>query len=50
VTAARADHDRLHLGLDCAVGGTYDRVRAVHDLTGHVMPGYGFDRNAEYSA
>lgn len=50
VTAARVDRGRLHPGLDCAVGGPYDRLRAVHDLIGHVMTGYGFDRNAEYSA
>jgi hypothetical protein len=50
VTAARVDRDRLHPGLDCAVGGPYDRLRAVHDIVGHVMTGYGFDRDAEYSA
>jgi hypothetical protein len=50
VTAARADRDRLHPALDCAAGGAYDRFRAVHDLVGHVMTGYGFDRDAEYSA
>jgi hypothetical protein len=50
VTAARADRDRLHPLLDCAVAGPYDRLRAVHDIVGHVMTGYGFDRDAEYSA
>jgi hypothetical protein len=50
VTAARVDRDRLHPELDCAVGGAYDRLRAVHDIVGHVMTGYGFDRDAEYSA
>lgn len=50
VTAARADRDRLHPELDCAIAGPYDRLRAVHDITGHVMTGYGFDRDAEYSA
>ena len=50
VTAARVDHHRLHPGLDCAVGGPYDRLRAVHDIVGHVMTGYGFDRDGEYSA
>jgi hypothetical protein len=50
VTAARLDRDRLHPGLDCAVAGAYDRLRAVHDIIGHVMTGYGFDRDAEYSA
>jgi len=50
VTAARVDRDRLHPALGCAVAGPYDRFRAVHDIVGHVMTGYGFDRNAEYSA
>ena len=50
VTAARVDRDRPHPGLDCAVGGPCDRLRAVHDIVGHVMTGYGFDRDAEYSA
>ena len=50
VTAARVDRDRLHPGLDCGFGGPYDRLRAVHDIVGHVMTGYGFDRDAEYSA
>jgi hypothetical protein len=50
VTAARVDRDRLHPGLDCAVAGPYDRLRAVHDIVGHVMTGYCFDRDAEYSA
>jgi hypothetical protein len=50
VTAARTDRDRPHPALDCAMGGPYDRLRAVHDIVGHVMTGYGFDRDAEYSA
>jgi hypothetical protein len=50
VTSARVDRDRLHPALDCAAGGAYDRFRAVHDIVGHVMTGYVFDRNAEYSA
>jgi hypothetical protein len=50
VTAARADRERLHPALDCAAGGPYDRLRAVHDIVGHVMTGYGFDRDGEYSA
>ena len=50
VTAAAVDRDRLHPLLDCAVGGVYDRFRAVHDIVGHVATGYGFDRHGEYSA
>jgi hypothetical protein len=50
ITVARADRERLHPALDCAAGGSYDRLRAVHDIVGHVMTGYGFDRDGEYSA
>jgi hypothetical protein len=50
ITVARADRDRLHPALDCTEGGPYDRLRAVHDIVGHVMTGYGFDRDGEYSA
>jgi hypothetical protein len=50
ITAARADRERLHPALDCSAGGPYDRLRAVHDIVGHVMTGYGFDRDGEYSA
>jgi hypothetical protein len=50
ITVARADRDRLHPALDCTAGGPYDRLRAVHDIVGHVMTGYGFDRDGEYSA
>ncbi|MGX7680296.1 hypothetical protein ACSMXN_15490 [Jatrophihabitans sp. DSM 45814] len=50
VTAARVERNRLHPALDCGIGGAYDRLRAVHDIVGHVMTGYGFDRDAEYSA
>jgi hypothetical protein len=50
VTAASAERDRLHPALDCAIAGGYDRMRAVHDLVGHVLTGYGFDRDSEYSA
>jgi hypothetical protein len=50
ITVARADRDRLHPALDCTAGGPYDRLRAVHDIVGHVMTGYGFNRDGEYSA
>lgn len=42
--------DRAHPLLGCEPGGAYDRLRAVHDLIGHVATGYGFDQNGEYSA
>jgi hypothetical protein len=50
VAAAGCDRDRLHPTLDCAVGGAYDRFRAVHDLLGHVSTGLGFSRYDEYAA
>jgi hypothetical protein len=48
MTAAPAD--RAHPLLDGAVGGSHSRLRAVHDLIGHVATGYGFDADGEYSA
>jgi hypothetical protein len=42
--------DRAHPLLGSEVGGAYHRLRAVHDLIGHVATGYGFDRDGEYSA
>jgi hypothetical protein len=50
VAAAGCHRDRLHPLLDCAVGGSYDRFRAVHDLLGHVNTGLGFSRYDEYAA
>lgn len=48
VTTSAAD--RAHPLLDGAVGGAYFRLRAVHDLVGHVATGFGFDKDGEYSA
>jgi hypothetical protein len=42
--------DRAHPLLGGEVGGPYSRLRAVHDLVGHVATGYGFDQDGEYSA
>jgi hypothetical protein len=42
--------DRAHPLLGSEPGGAYYRLRAVHDLIGHVANGYGFDRDGEYSA
>lgn len=46
----RTPADRRHPLLGCEAGGAHDRLRAVHDLIGHVATGYGFDRDGEYSA
>jgi hypothetical protein len=50
IRPAAYDHDRRHPILDMAIGGTYDRLRAVHDLVSHARCGYGFDRHGEFSA
>ncbi len=47
---AHYDSERLHPVLDSDVGGTYDRLRAVHDLISHACFGFGFDRHGEFSA
>jgi hypothetical protein len=46
----RCPADRAHPLLGCEPRGAYDRLRAVHDLIGHVATGYGFDQDGEYSA
>lgn len=46
----RCDPERAHPLLGGAPGGPYDRLRALHDLVGHVERGYGFDRDGELSA
>jgi hypothetical protein len=50
VPTAAADRDRVHPLLGCELGGPYDRFRAVHDIVGHVIPRFGFDRDGEFSA
>lgn len=44
------DRDRRPPLLDASVGGSYDRLRAVHDIVSHARCGFGFDRDGEYSA
>ena len=50
VTAAATERDRSHPLLSCEFGDAYDRLRAVHDIVGHVYPRFGFDRDGEFSA
>jgi hypothetical protein len=50
VTAAACERDRLHPVMGSEVGGTYDRLRAVHDVLGHGHLAVGFDRDGEYAA
>jgi hypothetical protein len=50
VAASRYDRDREHPGLDTELGGSYDRLRAVHDIVSHGWLRYSFDRDGEYSA
>src|SRR5262249_8755073 len=47
---ASCDRDRRHPLLDVSIGGTYDRLRAVHDIVSHAFGGLGFDRHGEFSA
>jgi hypothetical protein len=49
VRPARHERDRRHPLLDMSVGGTYDRLRVVHDLVSHAWLGFGFDRHGEFS-
>jgi hypothetical protein len=39
-----------HPLLDSGPGASYDRFRALHDLLGHVLPAFGFDRDGEFAA
>jgi hypothetical protein len=50
IVTIRVERDRLHPFLSNQAGGAYDRLRAVHDLVGHVRDGNGFDRHGEYAA
>ena len=50
VVTAAIERDRPHPVLGNEKGGAYDRFRAVHDLVGHVLFGFGFDRNGEFAA
>lgn len=47
---AAYDGERSHPILDMSPGGTYDRLRAVHDIVSHARSGFGFDRDGEFSA
>jgi hypothetical protein len=44
------ERGRRHPLLDCRPGGSYDRFRALHDVVGHVVPQFGFDRDGEFAA
>jgi hypothetical protein len=50
VVTAATDRDRTHPALGCEFAGPYDRFRAVHDIAGHVAPGFGFDPDGELAA
>ena len=50
ITTSARERDRRHPLLNCELGGTYDRFRAVHDIVGHAGPCLGFDRDGEYAA
>ena len=46
----RRDQDRRHPLLDTAVGGAYDRFRAVHDIVSHGWLRHDFSADGEFSA
>jgi hypothetical protein len=50
IHSAGFDRERQHPVLDSSVGGTFDQLRAVHDLVSHAWCGLPFDRDGEYSA
>jgi hypothetical protein len=50
VTTAAIGPRRMHPVLGCELGGPFDRFRAIHDLLGHVITGFGFDLAGEYAA
>ncbi len=50
VVSSRTDHDRRHPFFSNRAGDSYDRLRAVHDLIGHVGQYAGFDRQGEFVA
>ena len=47
---AYLDRERHHPALDVSIGGTYDRLRAGHDIVSHARLGFGFDRHGEFAA
>lgn len=50
ITTAAATAGRIHPQLGCGFGGGFDRFRAIHDLLGHAIPGFGFDLGSEIAA
>jgi hypothetical protein len=50
ISTCAHDRDRRHPLLDDAVGGAYDRFRAVHDVVSHGWYRHGFDRDGEFRA
>jgi hypothetical protein len=50
IFSAAYEPDRQHPLLDSSIGGSYDCVRAVHDIVSHGWLRYSFDRHGEFSA
>ena len=50
VTTAAVSREPIHPLLGCGYGGPFDRFRAVHDLVGHAMTGFGFGLTDEIGA
>jgi hypothetical protein len=50
ISPCARDRERRHPLLDSSVGGTFDRLRAVHDIVSHGWCRYDFDRDGEFAA
>ncbi|MCW2530120.1 MAG: hypothetical protein JWM76_4980 [Pseudonocardiales bacterium] len=50
ITSASVESAPKHPLLGCEFGGPFDRLRAVHDLVGHVWTGFGFGLYDEFAA
>jgi hypothetical protein len=50
ITTAAICSERIHPVLGCEFGGPFDRFRAVHDLIGHAVAGFGFELDDELAA
>jgi hypothetical protein len=50
ITTAALSRTPIHPLLGCEFGGPFDRFRAVHDLIGHAMTGFGFGLDDEIAA
>ena len=50
IATVSGDRERPHPMMDTALGGSYDKFRAVHDAIGHIATGLGFETHEEIAA